>query len=459
MRPQNQQARDRFGTILSRHAPAGAASLASALDVSISSIHRIAREHQHVIQQGITKNKKYALRRPLRGQTQAIPVYRIDAVGQGHHLGNLELIAPQGALLPLNNIGWPTEKKHQGWWDGLPYPLYDMRPQGFLGRHFAHHITQDLNVPENPERWSDDDIAHVLSLRGMDCIGDLIIGDTAYQRRPGMRGHPHIINEAALIAHYAQQATHANEQGHAGSSAGGEFPKFTSHRDLSNSKTPHVIVKYSGADTSSPVQRWSDLLICEHLALSTLAQHTNISAANSRILMGAGRTFLEVERFDRIGEWGRSPVISLDSLNNAFIGSSDDNWHTLTSQLATLGFTSQTIVEKTHIISWFGKLIANTDMHLGNLSFTFDYGTNEATSLKLSPVYDMLPMRYAPLSGGEVPTRDYSVLRPLPQEQQVWTIAAQAALAFWQTASQDIRISQPFRTICEENYQALQSML
>jgi len=42
------------------------------------------------------------------------------------------------------------------------------------------------------------------------------------------------------------------------------------------------------------------------------------------------------------------------------------------------------------------RLIANTDMHLGNLTFHVE-GT-----FRLAPAYDMLPMAYAPLPGGEV---------------------------------------------------------
>jgi hypothetical protein len=44
----------------------------------------------------------------------------------------------------------------------------------------------------------------------------------------------------------------------------------------------------------------------------------------------------------------------------------------------------------------FGQLIGNTDMHNGNLSFM----SEENCPLELSPVYDMLPMTFAPTSGG-----------------------------------------------------------
>ncbi|MEE9331590.1 MAG: type II toxin-antitoxin system HipA family toxin YjjJ [Methylophilaceae bacterium] len=460
MRPTNQIARDRLDTTLSRQAPSSAAVLAKALNVSVATIHRMLRERgDTIVRQGATKNTRYALRRPLRGQMQAFPIYRIDQTGQGHLIAHLELTRPQGSLLNLNNMQWPTDTTHQGWWGGLPYPLYDMRPQGFLGRHFAHHIASDFSVSENPDNWSDDDIVYVLSTRGIDCIGDLIIGNAAYQRWLNTRNiTPSAINENALPDQYAQLATNASDLGNAGSSAGGEFPKFTAYRPLSNSQTPHVLVKYSGADASPPVERWSDLLICEHLALTTLAQHTNINAAKSRILFGQGRTFLEVERFDRIGEFGRSPVISLASIDSAFIGSADDNWGTPVTQLVRRGLTTQATIDETLIIAWFGRLIGNTDMHLGNLSFTFEYNENETATLKLTPVYDMLPMLYKPLAGGEVPNKTFTGKLPLPQEQAQWEIAHSTALLFWLTASQDTRISQGFRDICTQNHQQLNAL-
>ena len=59
----------------------------------------------------------------------------------------------------------------------------------------------------------------------------------------------------------------------------------------------------------------------------------------------------------------------------------------------------------------------------GNLAFR--------PGLKLAPVYDMLPMMYAPLPGGEVPPRIYQPEWPLPHQRAHWQTACVAALAFW----------------------------
>src|SRR5882757_8490770 len=73
---------------------------------------------------------------------------------------------------------------------------------------------------------------------------------------------------------------------------------------------------------------------------------------------------------------------------------------------------------------WFGRLIANTDMHLANLSF------HVQDSLRLAPTYDMLPMAYAPLAGGEVPPRDFAPALPLPSQRAVWLAVCGVAVDF-----------------------------
>lgn len=417
----------------------------------------IRERGDQIVRLGSTKSARYGLRRALRGQAGPIPVYSVDEQGRGRSCGTLDLIAPSGSVLNLAALGWPSDSDHHGgWWDGLPYPLYDMRPQGFLGRNFARQAVKDLAVAQNPDEWSDDDIVYVLSRRGADTVGNLIIGDEAYELwLTSVINPPSILLELGLADRYADLADTATSQGVVGSSAAGEFPKFTASRSLPGAASSHVIVKFSGADGSSAVRRWSDLLVCEHLALSVLGTFTGLSAASSRILMGRGRTFLEVERFDRQGDFGRSPVVALASLDAALIGSGGAPWPELAKQLAGLALLSDDLVKDILILWWYGKLTANTDMHLGNLSFQFEPRPGQPPSLKLAPAYDMLPMLYAPLSGGEVPLRKFEPALPLPRERDAWKAAFGAALEFWQTASADIRISESFRQTCRENHERL----
>ena len=406
---------------------------------------------------GITKRARYALRRPLRGNNEPIPVYRINELGQGLPCGILHLLSPSGSVLPLRGLGFPADAAHAGGvWDGLPYLLYDMRPQGYLGRSFARRAADELDVPADPESWSDDHVAYVLSRRGADTSGNLIIGDDAYRLwlRSVTAPEP-AIPEEQQAARYMQLASDAIALAGYGSSAGGEFPKFTAKRTLANSATSHVIVKFSGSDGSPPVQRWSDLLICEHLALEAIRAILPIPAAPSRILQAGGRTFLEVERFDRKGEFGRMPLISLSSLDAAFIGKGSGKWSDLAAMLVKLGMVPDEVEFESQLLWWVGQLIGNADMHLGNLSFQFDQELKEQAILCLAPVYDMLPMLYAPLSGGEIPPRQFIPELPLPRQIDAWKMAYVTAVAFWESASLDARISEPFRQICRENLEQL----
>ncbi len=462
MRPQNEIARQRLESELRRSPRMSASDLARQLGVSVPTVLRILREREdRIVRFGTTKNARYASRRALRGVARPIPVYLIDPAGKGHHVNTLELIEPDGSYMNLAVMAWPTDPTGGGWWDGLPYPLRDMRPQGFLGRNFARRIYQESAISPDPDEWSDDDIAYVLTRYGSDTSGNLVIGDQAYASWLTQVSRPSPpLSPAGLYEHYTQFADDITSRLGTGSSAAGEFPKFTASRELANSSTPHVIVKFSGADSSTSVRRWSDLLTCESLALRALTETTSLPAAPARLLMKEnGRTFLEVERFDRYGLFGRSELLSLANLNEALVGKSTSSWPELMADLGRLGLTTPELEADVQLIWWYGRLIANTDMHQGNLSFRLSrQGNAKQPLLRLAPVYDMLPMLYAPLSGGEVPTREFEVPLPLPRDREVWQAACRAALHFWELASGDAGITREFRTQCSTSKNRLEEL-
>ena len=321
MRPRHDSVRDQLPALLRRKPGASAPEITALANTSPATMLRALKEAgPDVVRVGKAGRTRYYLSRSLRGQYHALPLYRIDREGQASQVGKLQPLAPAGCHLDVQALGWPVAPEFaNGVWPGLPYPLQDMWPQGFLGRNFARHIATELLVPDNPRAWSDDDAVVVLAQRGIDCTGDLVLGDVALERwllDKSQALEP--LAGIALAKHYVQMADHAALLGEAGSSAAGEFPKFTAVRQLEadqvNSLTPHVIVKFSGSERSGTVQRWSDLLVCEHLALQTLHGLGGVVCANSRLLQHGGRTFLEVERFDRQGLWGRSPLCSLATL-------------------------------------------------------------------------------------------------------------------------------------------------
>jgi hypothetical protein len=456
MRPQNQAARDRLEAELRKSACVSAAQLAKRLEVSVPTLLRMLRERANrIVRVGATNRARYALRHPLRGVIGPLPLFRVDEAGQGFEVGALDLIEPAGSALDLVGMGWPADESHRdGWWEGLPYPLHDLRPQGFLGRAFARTHAADLDIPADPNAWSDDQVAYVLSRYVADGPGNLILGEAAYARWMKTIATPtDTLPDSKLGGHYVKLAEQVTSLGVVGSSAAGEFPKFTAARDLPGSATPHVIVKFSGSGDSGAVRRWADLLICEHLALTCLGEMTGLPVAASRILTSQGRTFLEVERFDRHGAFGRSETLTLASLDAALQGSTSHNWPPMVERIATeLKLAAPGLQQTVNLTWWYGRLIANTDMHAGNLSFQFTAMPGERPQLRAAPVYDMLPMLYAPLAGGEVPAREFTPPMPLPNERTTWQTACGAALSFWLRAANDLRISEPFRALAQANY-------
>lgn len=454
MRPRNEAARAQLFAALRSLAPARAADLAQRLGVSVPTLHRMLKESgDAVVSTGAGSRTRYAVRRPVRGVRAPLPLYRIDSRGRGEAAGELDLIEPQGSRLDLAPLGWPMDPAQGAWWEGLPYPLLDMRPQGFLGRGFARHNHLWLGVAPDPEAWSDDDVVHVLNLCGIDLPGDLVLGELAYEQWLRLKtGGMRILSSSDRPRAYAELAAQASSTGSLTSSAAGEFPKFTALREFAGAATPHVIVKFSGPDDSAAVRRWADLLVCEHLALVCISETLGIPAAATSILQGDGRTFIEVERFDRHGDFGRSGLCSLAAIDAALIGSGVPDWPRQSETLAQRGLLDAEAVEAVRVIWWYGRLIANTDMHTGNLSF------RPGERLTLAPIYDMLPMFYAPLPGGEVPRREFEPALPLPAQRAAWQRACAAALCLWRTASGDTRISEGFRAICKANHERLEKV-
>ncbi len=89
-------------------------------------------------------------------------------------------------------------------------------------------------------------------------------------------------------------------------------------------------------------------------------------------------------------------------------------------------------------------------MHDGNLAFR--------PGLTLAPVYDMLPMLYAPVRGVELPQRTLAAALPTPAEMDAWLDADHAAIWFWTSAAADARISHSFRQTCLENAGKVQAL-
>jgi hypothetical protein len=319
--------------------------------------------------------------------------------------------------------------------DGLPWFLDDMRPQGFMGRTFAHSHPE-LQLGNDPRYWSDDDVLRALALCGDDLPGNLVVGEAAFAHFHTL---PERASRAASASDYPALAEAAMHGTLGGSSAGGEQPKFctiTAGRP--------VLVKFSPAGDAPTDQRTRDLLVCEHLALQTLLD-AGISAAKTQIFSVAGRVFLEAQRFDRT-ESGRVGMVSLMVYDAEYVGAMD-NWAATANRMQDRQLLRPDDARTLRLLEAYGVLIANTDRHYGNISLLL-----QDDDWILAPAYDMLPMLYAPV-GGELVPRDFGQrpLQPTAATLPEWALATALARTFWAAAAGDARVSEGFRRIAAEN--------
>jgi serine/threonine protein kinase HipA of HipAB toxin-antitoxin module len=303
--------------------------------------------------------------------------------------------------------------------DALPWWLYDMRPQGYLGRAYAASHAAALGLPAQLAEWSDAHALRALLAHGHDAIGNLLLGDaardtflsaTAIHRTTGSE-------KAAAYIRFAAASARGELPG---SSAGGEQPKFVAYAETPEGPR-HVIVKFTVADDNSVTERWRDLLLAEHLALDTL-NAAEISAVQTRVMDFGTQRFLEIERFDRVGEFGRRGLFSLAALDAEFVGAGA-GWSAIASALAKEGYIHPSAAAGAALLQAIGDLIGNTDMHTGNLSFV----AGEGCPYDLAPAYDMLPMGFAPQRGGGIPSTLPAAAIHASIAPEVWRCAESVA--------------------------------
>jgi hypothetical protein len=123
------------------HLPAG--ELLAALSVSRATLMRAVRAAgPEVLTVGRARRTSYAARRRLRGSADPLPVFQVDEQGGSEQVGRLNLAYPDGSVFEYDAQSlWPLDPSmHDGWFDGLPYFLQDLRPVGFLGGIFARAL-------------------------------------------------------------------------------------------------------------------------------------------------------------------------------------------------------------------------------------------------------------------------------------------------------------------------------
>ena len=378
---------------------------------------------------GAARSQQYLLPRHIEGVGSQIGMVRVDTQGRVSPFAHM--VALPGGRFWVNEADGLTQLH-----DGLPWFLDDMRPQGFMGQTFVQNHPE-LSLPADLRHWNDDHALKAMVLAGDDLPGNLIVGEQALARY--LSG----VRQTAVVQHpevdYPRLALLAMQGAQPGSSAGGEQPKFSA---LVNGQA--MLVKFSPSGDAPGDERSRDLLVCEHIALQTLAA-AGLPAADSQIVIAGGRVFLQSRRFDRTDK-GRIGMVSLLVYDAQYVGEMD-NWSATAQRMAARQLMTSQDAQQLQLLEAYGLLIANTDRHYGNISFLL-----EDDDWRLSPTYDMLPMLYAPVKG-ELVERDFAArkLQPTSQTLTVWPQAKQLAQQFWQSVAADTRVSDAFKVLAQAN--------
>jgi hypothetical protein len=318
---------------------------------------------------------------------------------------------------------------------GLPPLIVDMPPSGYMGRFFAEHH-RDLGLPPRTSDWSNDHALIAMSRRGDDLTGNLILGRESIDRWFASRPLP------VTRDRYPRMAASAIEGDPPGSSAGGERPKFGAFVE-----GRHTIVKFAiGGDPTA--RRWKDLLNLEALALEAL-RGAGVDASEAAIFEVADGVYLEVRRFDRIGDRGRRAVMSLAAVHQDL----SVTWAVAAQRLAARNLISTEDSWRLRFYDAFARMIGNVDRHHHNICLfpEFDPTSVEPTSYTLAPAFDQLPMLYAPTSDGRIVKRTFVPPTPSADTWDVWDRAATAAVTFWRRAGAHESVSREMKDVALEN--------
>lgn len=428
---------DQIYRLLEQSGPLTSARIQQSLNLSQPTVSRlIGHAESRIIRIGRARASHYALTRNLFDVGTSIPIFEIDEKGRAIHNADIKGVAPDQYFIDSTETRfWLQGEQGNGLYSGLPYFLHDMRPQGFLGRQIARRYSRQNGYPVDPRYWSESQIGRYLLQEGYDLPGNLLLGEQAlhsFQNQP-------IVSVKNRANEYPELAEAILIEDRPGSSAGGEHQKFICYTEDKG----HVIVKFSPAGESIDARRWKDLLISEHCALEVLRRAGQL-AVNSAIHEYHDRMFLEVERFDRVEKNGRKPMLSLSAIDAEFSGSGQ-GWSQVSQELYKLHLISEQDLKAIIRMELFGHWIGNTDMHLGNLSFTVKYD-----HFALLPIYDMLPMIYAPERGEIIPRQLNIPVKPMKYLEE-WRQTGGQALNYWEKLAGNKIISNNFRELAEIN--------
>ena len=398
-------------------------------------ISRLLRDSDsNIVRLGQGRGKRYAIPELIWGLPSQHALYWNDS----HRWGTLSFLAGNRIHVSGPRLDVVTQGE-------LPWFLDNFRLEGFLGRAWAKKLAFD----HNPEKWSLAQILYANIQFAYDPPGAIAIGEPIGE----------IINSVppiptAKAAAYDRYADDGASTLPAGSSAGGEQPKFLVVEDASGDPQTmrRLIVKFSPPRGTPFGERWHDLLWAEHLALKVLAAH-GFATAETQVIQSLRRTYLESVRFDRAG-LNKIHTVALSAVHRAFVHGPQRNWAESCDTLAAQKRLPQSDATTARVLLEYGRLIGNSDMHFGNLSL---YAPDPASGrFTLAPAYDMLPMRYRPdIHHGDT---DYSFIEPSRAgrgHQAEWDQGVRLAREFWRQVADESAVSNSMRQVAGRNFDAL----
>lgn len=431
---------------LKQQESASAAEICARIGISQAAFSRLASllGDDELLRIGKARAARYSLLRPLSGGARSFPVYEIGGNGRSRLCGHLFGVHPDGHYFDSK-----VPEIQSRVFAGIPYFLDDLRPAGFLGQQIpVRH--PELELPQDTRTWSHEHVLRYLTRFGWDGVGSYIVGDDAFGLYLEHAARtPEAIASSKRAQRYPELAADPLSRQTPGSSAGGEQPKFLTTRKNPGGALTRVLVKFSPPTKSEIARRSADLLICEALALRVLTDH-GVAAARGEIIEAGDRVFLELERFDREGTSGRHALLSLAALDSEWVGDANGTWSSIAHALQKQKRIAPETVQRIRSLELFGRYIGNTDMHAGNLSF-FCRGER---LLDLTPVYDMLPMLYAP-AHQQLIERPFAPAPPKAADADVWQEPWRWAMEFWARVSRDTRISDEMRERARGNREQL----
>src|SRR5471030_2179922 len=162
-------------TDLLRQGSLTAKEIMSRLGISQATLSRRVAEIGNVRKIGRGKSTRYVLQRDVDGQSE-FPLYQINEIGHAVLIGMLF------SVWPAESCALETSQGRCVLFDGLPWFITDMRPQGFLGRVWGRDISEILGLPTDITLWTESQTLKALNWTGVDAVGNVIVGQIAYQK-------------------------------------------------------------------------------------------------------------------------------------------------------------------------------------------------------------------------------------------------------------------------------------